>query len=314
MKTLRLIGLFFVTVLVPATQTARADDENERRPIFACPAGQAVQGIDFAKRRLLCVSIVGADLTGLQAQLNQLNGAMGALQAALGAETTARQGADSALQTAIVALQTSNALVLALAPYVSVVQGPLNGVTGPHIVFQGANVHIRSGSGATDDRVLQGGTLTGLGNLVVGYNEPRSENDAANRAGSHNLIVGRQHHYPAFGGFLAGFRNTASGPFASVGGGFDNTASGQFAGISGGQANTASGQAASVSGGKRNTASGVEASVSGGDSNTAAGGDASVSGGAGNLASGEAASVSGGTQRTAAGDFDWAAGGLFQDF
>jgi hypothetical protein len=33
------------------------------------------------------------------------------------------------------------------------------------VYFDGCNVNIRSGSGATD------GTLNGLGNLVVGYNE-----------------------------------------------------------------------------------------------------------------------------------------------
>ena len=53
-----------------------------------------------------------------------------------------------------------------LTAYISVETGAVNGLAGPHIIFTGANVHIRSGSGTTqeDDPV-------GKGNLVVGYNE-----------------------------------------------------------------------------------------------------------------------------------------------
>jgi hypothetical protein len=57
--------------------------------------------------------------------------------------------------------------VLALAPFVSVDPNPEINVRGPNIVFKGANIHIESGSGATDDH----GNRTGLGNLIIGYNE-----------------------------------------------------------------------------------------------------------------------------------------------
>jgi len=318
-------GLTFIGVglaMLSAVETARAQTVTTTTQTLGCPAGQAVQGVDFNTRRLVCVSVVSsAQLAALQSQLNS---AISALQAALGAETTARQAADSALQTALAALQTGNALAQALLPHVSVVQGPLNGVAGPHIVFERANVHIRSGSGATDDH----GALTGLGNLFLGYNEPRFPSDTSNRTGAHNLIVGPEHQYPASGGFLAGVSNTASGTSASVSGGafniagglrasvsggFVNTASGNAASVSGGGANTASGSTASISGGVGNTADGTSASVSGGGGGIAGGGYASVGGGFYNTASSGYASVSGGSIRTATGIDDWAAGALFQD-
>jgi uncharacterized coiled-coil protein SlyX len=84
---------------------------------------------------------------------------------------------------------------LALGPYVSVTTDALNGVRGPHIIFTGANLDIRSGSGATDDNVMTGGALTGLGNLIIGYDEPRGESGGGStiRTGSHCLVVGAEH-------------------------------------------------------------------------------------------------------------------------
>ncbi len=178
--------------------------------------------------------------------------------------------------------------------YMTVVEGPINGMPGPHIIITGANLHIRSGEGVTN------GANTGVGNVVVGYNEePGGGLIAGDRDGTHNLIVGPQHKYLNFGGFLAGIRNTTSGDYASVSGGNANTASGLYASVSGGQSNFASGNFSRVSGGQNNTASG---------------GTSSVSGGIGNTASANFASVSGGSTRTAAGDSDWVAGTLLEDF
>jgi hypothetical protein len=218
------------------------------------------------------------------------------------------------LQTQLAAVQSSN--VLALDPFVSVDPNPELGVTGPHIIFSGANIHIVSGSDVTDD----GGTPRGLGNLIIGYDEDPaqvgSHLNPGDRGGSHNLVIGRFNRFTraAFGGLVVGesntisgrrasvsggFGNTASGFGASVSGGAGNTASGALASVSGGQQNTARGQNASVSGGLNNTASGIRASVSGGQQNTASGFGASVSGGLNNTASGARASVSGGQQNTA---------------
>jgi hypothetical protein len=43
----------------------------------------------------------------------------------------------AALQTEVAALKANG--VLAVGPYVSVVPDPIDGVTGPHIIFNGAN-------------------------------------------------------------------------------------------------------------------------------------------------------------------------------
>ena len=132
--------------------------------------------------------------------------------------------------------------------FMTVVAGPINGMPGPHIIITGANLHIRSGEGVTD------GANTGVGNLVIGYNEVLGWGlDAGDRDGTHNLIVGPGHKYLSFGGFLAGYKNTTSGNYASVSGGWDNTASGDYASVSGGLSNTASGGASSVSGGGSRT-------------------------------------------------------------
>jgi hypothetical protein len=137
------------------------------------------------------------------------------------------------------------------------------------IFVTGANLHIVNGLDAT-------GTTNGLGNLIVGYNEPR-EFEESIRTGSHNIVVGQAHNFSRFGGLVVGFRNTISGDFAVVSGGQTNTASGIFASVSGGLENTASGEDASVSGGALNTASGGGSAVSGGSQNTASEFWASVS-------------------------------------
>jgi len=201
------------------------------------------------------------------------------------------------LQDTINKLEGAVSNLLTLLTCVSRQEGEINGVSGPHLVITGCNVHIRSGSGATKD-------TTNLGNLIIGYNEPRNIGagpDTTNRTGSHTLTIGPEHQFTASGGFLAGFRNTVSADFASVSGGTNNTASGDQASVSGGSNSTASGDSASVSGGFRNKASGGSASVSGGGDNTAGGASASVSGGHDNTASGVTASVSGGSGNTASG-------------
>jgi hypothetical protein len=172
------------------------------------------------------------------------------------------------LETRMDTVEANKALLL--DPYLSVDPGPINSLSGPHVILTGANLHIRNGTGATYP------AINGVGNLVVGYNEaPLSPS----RGGSHNLIVGPEHNYSSYGGFVAGYENIVIGPYASVSGGELNTASALFASVSGGNLNTASGQYASVSGGYQNTASGDWSSVSGGGVSTASGLASSVSGG-----------------------------------
>ncbi|MGI4790649.1 MAG: hypothetical protein ACRYFS_17580 [Janthinobacterium lividum] len=177
-------------------------------------------------------------------------------------------------------------------------------LSGTDLTITGVNVHIVNGQKSTQ-------TANGLGNLIIGYNATGNDQVSAGdiRTGSHNLILGDQNNYSSFGGLIAGFNNTISGPFASVSGGQNNTASGYLASVSGGYGNTASNHYASVSGGRSNTASGAYASVSGGQNNTASNFYASVSGGYGNTASSQFASVSGGENNTANGYASSVSGG-----
>jgi len=71
------------------------------------------------------------------------------------------------------------------------------------------------GSGDTDG-------ITGLGNLIVGYNE--QDTPPKSRYGSHNLVVGTKHGYTRHAGLVAGYDNKITGPFASVSGGSSNLA------------------------------------------------------------------------------------------
>ncbi len=166
------------------------------------------------------LSAANNNISALQAQLAGL-----ASQTDLDAETAARQAADANLQGQVDALDATALAgrvsdlesnpVLALAPFVSLNTNVLNQVSGPHVIFEGVNVHIRSGADTTNED----GTLTGLGNLIIGYNEV-PPGFGGERAGSHNLVVGPDHRYSSFGGLVAGHRNTISDPYPSVGGGF----------------------------------------------------------------------------------------------
>jgi hypothetical protein len=170
----------------------------------------------------------------------------------------------------------------------------------PEVRITGANLRLVNGQRAT-------ATTNGLGNLLVGYNEPREGENV--RTGSHNMVVGQGHNFSSFGGLVVGRQNEIRGAFAAVSGGFDNTASGDSAAVCGGIFNRASGSTAAVSGGFDNTASGSGAAVCGGDGNTASGGASVVTGGHGHTADGHAAAISGGEANTANGYCSTVSGG-----
>jgi hypothetical protein len=147
---------------------------------------------------------------------------------------------------------------------------PEIGVIGPNIVFRGANIHIVSGSGRTDDN----GNRTGLGNLIIGFDEDPLDFigigfpvEPGDRGGSHNLVIGPGNKFTqaAFGGLVGGEANTISNAVASVLSGSFSTASGFEACVIGGNGdNIASGQDAVVLGGLHNMASGDGTVVLGG--------------------------------------------------
>ncbi len=192
--------------------------------------------------------------------------------------------------------------------------------TGNDITFSGVNVHIVSGSGTTD------GTVNGLGNLVVGYNEERTSGN--DKTGSHNIVIGSMHNYSSYGGLVAGHNNSISGQYAAVSGGRNNIAAGYASSITGGggpesfNGNIAFADFSAILGGEANltgdgtcsfdltnddytctpgsdTAVGLQSTVSGGNGNIASGETSSVSGGLKNKATGVTSSISGGRSNTA---------------
>lgn len=188
------------------------------------------------------------------------------------------------------------------------------------VQFSGVNVQIVNGSGITF-------TSNGVGNLIIGYNEKRPPLLGEDiRSGSHYLVVGQNNNYTSYGGIIAGLRNSAIAPWATVTGGTTNTASGEGASVTGGSANTASGSYSSITGGNLNHASGDRAVITGGEanisvglvttimgstSNTASGGGAVVCGGSGNVGRGWLSSIIGGKENLSAGENSSVTGGYF---
>jgi hypothetical protein len=245
--------------------------------------------------------------------------ALGVLRSAVGLGALhCRTGDFVALEAAVAANTAAIALKAEL---------PCASQVGDNVIFNGCNVHVRSGAGATDAAV------NGLGNLIVGYDEYGGYGANGgigvccddDKAGSHNLVVGSWHTYSNYGGFVAGYDNRVTGKYSSVSGGVsDNAATGDYTSVSGGYNNTASGKYSSVSGGLGGIASGDQSSISGGQNNIASGTYSSVSGGetseargwssivsgVNNLASGNYSSVSGGGQNIASGHYSSISGGL----
>ena len=76
------------------------------------------------------------------------------------------------LEMAVVSLTATNARLTArvegleaILQFVSVETGPINGLAGPNWIIEGANVHVRSGSGSTDEEIA-----TAVKNGVVKMN------------------------------------------------------------------------------------------------------------------------------------------------
>ena len=170
------------------------------------------------------------------------------------------------------------------------------------IVMSGVNLQVVDGSAST----VCSGSCNGLGNVVVGYDE----GSTANKSGSHNLVVGSNHTYISYGGFIAGRNNSLEAEFGSVSGGQGNVVSAECASISGGVDNSATGDSASVSGGSLNAAISNYAWIGGGESNRATANYSAVSGGRLNEASGQFATVGGGRDNEAAAQYSSVTGGL----
>lgn len=238
---------------------------------------------------------------------------------------TALEATVVALQAQIDALKASPAVQMGDLGYLKLVTTDLNYLKGPHVIFEGVNVHVRDGSGVTE------GDQTGYGNFIIGYNELNPDYELfgeyptpADRSGTHNLVIGAEHRYRSTGNILHGWKC-----LAAAGYGFNvglATSSTKFNGdygssltglghilswnsaIIGGRDNVATANEGVILGGSNNTlgSSGV---IAGGEYNTVTGGGAVITGGAYNTASGLRSTVSGGNSITVNTDDGWGAPG-----
>src|SRR5260370_36709653 len=175
---------------------------------------RAPRGSTMVTLGMLAVLLVvlRADIAKVQGAANPSAGGLPSLEVQVTAMEKAFLAKVSTLEFRVRELENQ---VFGLSQFVSVDYGVINDLKGPHFLITGANVHIRSGSGKTVD-------TTNLGNLIVGYNEPRLQAEppqGPTRSGSHNFVVGPVHEYTASGGLVAGPRNTISGGFPRVNGG-----------------------------------------------------------------------------------------------
>lgn len=214
----------------------------------------------YVKRLAELETLTAALSTRLEAQAQLL-----AVQAkqieALGSTVTSQALTVDALRTALdaevsyrsnhVDIAVNNALVAA-HQYTDSKTNPLIDKlvhvsrNGNNVYITGANLHVRNGLGAT----LQNG-VNGLGNLIVGYNEPRGQ--PANpdvRSGSHNIVTGTGSNYSRTSAFITGINNATNNHFASVLGGTGNIANGTYSVVVGGYNNQSNGGWSVILGGR----------------------------------------------------------------
>ena len=202
------------------------------------------------KSQAAAIKSLQSKVTTLQGTVSSQAGTIATLQSVVGADSA------HGLRKSVATIAANPVLTLSWLPtYLSLDKNAENGVIGPNIVFQGANVHMRSSSSDGDG--------TGTGNLIVGWDDAPSSIPTVYRIGDNNLVCGDGNNFTSYGDFVAGYSNTVSAPCASVSGGWANTASNGYASVSGGDNNRATGYTASISGGESNKAEGGGDSVSG---------------------------------------------------
>lgn len=183
-----------------------------------------------------------ASIAALQTANSTINSTLAALQASEAADAAAI----SALQTSLQSVLASIAGLNSVTQYFSV-GTDIDG--NPALFVTACNMWIQDGSGSSNDG---GGNLTGLGNLIIGYNETGNPNGDF-RAGSHNLILGTANSYATWGGAVFGYENAITGVNAVVSGGFGNIVDGDYSSITGGSLNTVGSHAGAILGGTGGT-------------------------------------------------------------
>lgn len=114
------------------------------------------------------IAALEASLTAALGRIGSLESSLATTQTTMASSLATTQAALEIAEDHINAL-TARVLVVEanpsslLAPYVTVEQGIVSGFTGPHIIFSGVNIHIRSAEDATCY-----GPKNGLGNIILG--------------------------------------------------------------------------------------------------------------------------------------------------
>ena len=172
---------------------------------FSAQAGQSLalqkRFTNFSTAATAKITVQAAQVSALQAAYTAQSSSI----ATLNGDITTMNGGINAMNSNVSAIMNSN--VYALNPYLIVdttdAIEKATGLKGPHVIFNGVNVHIQSGTGHTyDGSVIPVQAFSGLGNLIIGYNEPPNGPDLTGRGGSNNLIVGYGHKYESCGGFV----------------------------------------------------------------------------------------------------------------
>jgi hypothetical protein len=185
-------------------------------------AGQVTVPNNFSANTPAVAAEVNANFSAVATEINdnadmiaQLQTMVAALQTRLAAaeanvktlqDTVARLDA-TALEARVTAIENNSVLALNNVLYFDPAAPQ-----GPAMIVEGANLQLLNGNGATN-------TVNGLGNLIIGYNEEPQNMLPGDRAGSHNLVIGRQHRYTSYAGLVAGFNNSLRGPEATISGG-----------------------------------------------------------------------------------------------
>lgn len=242
--------------------------------------------------------------------------------AALEATVATLQSQVATLTSQVATLNSSPAVQMGSLGYLRLETGDLNYLKGPHIIFEGVNVHVRDGSGVTEGEWgwdeaagMNRNAQTGYGNLVIGYNELNLNSPLngqyptpLDRSGTHNFIMGQQHRYRASSNILHGWKclmnESNSAAIASnastLNGSYAATLSGMFHELN---VNSA------IIGGRNGVTSGYESVIIGGDSNTAGASNSVITGGMSNTTNGSRSSISGGNSITVDTEDGWAAPG-----
>jgi hypothetical protein len=239
------MGLLAIPNLSPAADGSTNRDENGRHSLLNADLRSKIEHVanKFEEPREpqhnqggihAAIQSLQTDVANLKATVAGLVSSQAALLSQLNAANAAANARLTVLETGGGSGGSTNPFLTNLAKYVTVdLTNTINGVKPPHVIIHDANVHVLSGSGTTDDKI----GATGLGNLIVGYNEMPTSG-LPTRSGSHNLIVGPSHSYSSFGGVVFGDNNFVSGKYATTLGGNQNLSSGPESSILGGFAVT----------------------------------------------------------------------------